>query len=349
MIAARMAIVLILISSLALGEPETQVGVLKKVTAADNREVSYPTRLAQVLRGSAAGSEVMRDLVLNGGDAVLTGAAHSYVSVLGGQTEAFLYSNTLVRFDAVNVWLMRRGSMFLVNKRGKLQVVIEGLDSLFVSSEVYLEATDGGLLLYVWEGNVTLGATASAVPLATVEAGRLVPRGTPQRSVLRPDEQARITKNISMARQVMSASGGPSPSPKGGGGAGAALVLLGLAAAGAGAYLLTRPKATETLADLVPQRDSRQSLCADGAAVIVTNMGSAAAPPSTTTVKFSGFPQVRRATAGVPPGGAVTLSLGGVVVSQCPKPPCNVTVVVDVDDQVTESNESNNTASGSCF
>jgi len=193
------------------------------------------------------------------------------------------------------------------------------------------------------EGNVTLGAAASAVSLTPGEAGRFAPTGTPQRSVLRPDEQARITKNINVARQVMSTSMGPSPSPKGGGGGGAALVLLGLAAAGAGAYILTRPKATEAQPDLVPQQ-----LCVGGAAVIVANVGSAAAPPSTTSLQVSKSPPITLQMASIPPGGTLTLGITPLLSRECSQR-CTLTVVVDVNGQVAESDESNNTASATCF
>ena len=83
----------------------------------------YPTKLVQLVTDKSE-RDASKDMPVGAGEAVLTRSANTLVQVEKGR-EAFLYSNTFVRFDDLNVWLLRNGAMYVVNKRGRLEVVAE--------------------------------------------------------------------------------------------------------------------------------------------------------------------------------------------------------------------------------
>lgn len=110
------------------------------------------------------------------------------------------------------------------------------------------------------------------------------------------------------------------------------------------------------LPDLVPVPDPQVGFCKrvkegpDAGKLIVTvgNQGNADAPASTTLVEFSVGGSVSLPTSPVPAGGSVDLppiSIPGV----CFHPDCNFKIIVDLNNQVNESNELNNVATGVCL
>jgi hypothetical protein len=104
------------------------------------------------------------------------------------------------------------------------------------------------------------------------------------------------------------------------------------------------------LPDLVPvageagfcNRDEHDNLI-----VTVKNQGAAAAGPSTTEVDFFGHGQVTLPTPGLAPGQAIDLAFP--IPPRCFDPDCEFRITVDVNAQVAESNETNNTADGACI
>jgi hypothetical protein len=322
------------------------------VTDPAGREASYPTRLAEIVSATAVARATAPDAAIAAGESVLTKSALTHVRMAPGQPDAALFANTLVRFDAVNQWLLRQGAAFIVNRRGKLAVVVEGLETLFVGSEVYVEKTPAGLLAYVVEGHVVIGAagTAGVAPtglgLGPDQAARVSPGGVAQHTDLTSAERARVLRQIDLARRLMSA---PSVAHGGGGGA-AAGVVLGLGAVGAGVYLLTKgddPKADAALADLVPVPNAGGAVCAfDGQqrpTVRVANNGPGSAAASSTRLASP-----RGGTAILP---TPALAAGETTVLAVPSPAlclCPVQIAVDANGQVAEAAEDNNTLQQAC-
>jgi CARDB protein len=347
------AVLAVVLSLLQAQEP---AGDVQKVTSPDGREVSYPTREAEVIAGSTTGRAIKPPFPVANGEAVVTKAALTHVRMRPGQPDAVFFQNTFVRFDATNRWLLRNGAAFIVNRRGKLAVVVEGLETLFVGSEVYVEVTDQGLLVYVLEGSVILGATASGITLGPSQAGRVARGGVPQRTVPTSGEQARIDRQIRLAKGLMGSGSTPTTNG-GGGGAGKAIgVILGVGAVGAGVYLLTREKDP----DLVPVAAPGGTLCEQQGrtmVVRVSNQGQGDAPASTTRVVLisdqiasravvGGVPQAAQAdlpTGALAAGEVATLTLGTLCFG------CRVQITADVTEQVKESNEGNNAIEGVCL
>jgi hypothetical protein len=107
------------------------------------------------------------------------------------------------------------------------------------------------------------------------------------------------------------------------------------------------------LPDLVPipdpqpgvgfcRRDDRGNLI-----VTVLNQGTSGAGPSTTQVDFGTFGQVSLPTPPLGPGASVDLLFP--IPLGCFDPDCDFRITVDVNNQVSESDEGNNFASGTCL
>jgi CARDB protein len=110
-------------------------------------------------------------------------------------------------------------------------------------------------------------------------------------------------------------------------------------------------RAQAGLPDLIPFADPKTGFCRrdDRGNLVVTvkNQGSADAGPSTTTVVFSSGGTFSQPTPPIPAGGSVDLLFP--VPGGCFDPDCSFRIIVDSASQVTESNEGNNTASGTCI
>jgi hypothetical protein len=145
---------LVLIVAFALGPvprpaaADDPVAKVKRVTvlAADpkeEKEPSYPTSLVQLVTDQRQ-EDVRKDTRVQPGQAVLTRSANTHLAMDKG-LEAVLFSDTFVRFDGLNIWLLRHGRTYLVSKRGQLEIVAEALGRILVNSKVYLR-TDGSRL-----------------------------------------------------------------------------------------------------------------------------------------------------------------------------------------------------------
>jgi hypothetical protein len=106
----------------------------------------------------------------------------------------------------------------------------------------------------------------------------------------------------------------------------------------------------EGLADLVPVPNEQGSFCRveDGFLIVtVRNQGSAAAGPSVTRVDFGAYGIVDMPTPALAAGASVDLKFP--IPFGCFDPDCEFRISVDVSNIVVESNEGNNSASGSCI
>lgn len=337
---------------------DDSIAKIKKVTSlsADPKkvkEVPYPTQLVQLVRDQSQ-ENVKKDTSIQPGEAVLTRSANTHVT-MDKRLETLLYSNTFVRFDDLNVWLLRHGSLYVVAKRGKLEIVAEALGRILVSSEVYLR-TDGSVLLaYVAEGRVVLEANARTLSLGPGQAGRMLMGEGPQEASLTPEEKTEISRQIETAKQVM----------KGGGGGGLAIVAALAAIAGA-AILAGGDKGggaggdsggTQGLPDLVPDSGGGGCRFDDNGNVLVTvrNQGQADAPASITRIEFEAQEYTRAARLPERPNApelktpAVRAGAGSVVTfSSRLLQNRRLRVTVDSSGLVREANEDNNTAQISC-
>jgi hypothetical protein len=110
-------------------------------------------------------------------------------------------------------------------------------------------------------------------------------------------------------------------------------------------------RAQAGLPDLVPLADPEVGLCnrTDMGDLVVTvkNQGSADAGASTTTVAFSSGGTFSQPTPPIAAGASVELSFP--IPGGCFNPDCSFRITVDSANQVTESNEGNNTATGTCI
>jgi hypothetical protein len=110
-------------------------------------------------------------------------------------------------------------------------------------------------------------------------------------------------------------------------------------------------RAQAGLPDLIPLADAKTGFCKgdDQGNLIVTvkNQGSADAGASTTTVVFARGGTFSQPTPPIPAGGTVNLFFP--IPAACFDPDCSFRIIVDSGNQVTESNEGNNTASGTCL
>jgi hypothetical protein len=105
------------------------------------------------------------------------------------------------------------------------------------------------------------------------------------------------------------------------------------------------------LPDLIPLPDPKTGFCRrdekGNLIVTVKNQGSGDAGASTTTVTFARGGTFSQPTPPIAAGGSVNLAFP--IPPACFDPDCSFRIVVDSGHQVTESNEANNTASGSCL
>ena len=98
--------------------------------------------------------------------------------------------------------------------------------------------------------------------------------------------------------------------------------------------------------DLIPVPAA--GFCRNGSVVVtLRNQGPGNAEASTTTVTFAGGGSVRLPTPEVDGGRIATLSPVAIP-GACYVPNCFFQVIVDSDNDVDESNESNNTVDGTC-
>jgi hypothetical protein len=112
------------------------------------------------------------------------------------------------------------------------------------------------------------------------------------------------------------------------------------------------PRRTQAgLPDLIPLPDPKTGFCRrdpkGNLIVTVKNQGSADAAPSMTTVAFAQGGAFSQPTPPIPAGGSVNLFFP--IPPACFHPDCSFRITVDSANQVTESDETNNTASGTCL
>jgi hypothetical protein len=109
-------------------------------------------------------------------------------------------------------------------------------------------------------------------------------------------------------------------------------------------------RAQAGLPDVIPLADPQTGFCKrdDQGNLIVTvkNQGSADGGASTTTVVFVSGGTFSQPTPPIPAGGSVDLSFP--IPATCFTPDCEFRIIVDSGNQVTESDEGNNIASGTC-
>jgi hypothetical protein len=347
----RAAALLLLVPPPPAIAQDARAGDVRRVTDPAGREASYPTRLAEIVSATAVARATAPDAAIATGESVLTKSALTHVRMAPGQPEAALFANTLVRFDAVNQWLLRQGAAFIVNRRGKLSVVVEGLETLFVGSEVYVEKTPAGLLAYVVEGHVVIGAAGMAgvaptgLGLGPDQAARVPPGGVAEHTDLTAAERTRVLRQIDLARRLVKA---PSVvdrrddvSSHGGAAAG---VVLGLGAAGAGVYLLTKD---DPQPDLVPVPGTGGAVCTFDAQqrpiVRVANAGEGDAPATSTRIGSPRGGMAILPTPALAAGETTVLAVPATALCVCP-----VDLTVDADGRVGETDEQNNTLQQAC-
>jgi CARDB/BNR/Asp-box repeat len=110
-------------------------------------------------------------------------------------------------------------------------------------------------------------------------------------------------------------------------------------------------RAQAGLPDLIPLADPKTGFCKrdnkGNLIVTVKNQGSADAGASTTTVVFGPGGTFSKPTPPIAAGASVNLTFP--IPAACFNPECSFRIIVDSGNQVTESNEGNNTASGTCL
>jgi subtilase family serine protease len=110
-------------------------------------------------------------------------------------------------------------------------------------------------------------------------------------------------------------------------------------------------RAQAGLPDLIPLADPKTGFCRrdnkGNLIVTVKNQGSADAGASTTTVVFGPGGTFSQPTPPIAAGASVDLTFP--IPAVCFNPECSFRIIVDSGNQVTESNEGNNTASGTCL
>ena len=108
---------------------------------------------------------------------------------------------------------------------------------------------------------------------------------------------------------------------------------------------------TEQPPDLIPVPGPNNNFCRitpDGRLIVtVRNQGAGPAGPSTTEVTFSTGTKESQPTPALAPGASVDLFFK--IPSGCFQPDCSFRIVVDVLLQVSETNEANNFANGTCI
>ena len=104
------------------------------------------------------------------------------------------------------------------------------------------------------------------------------------------------------------------------------------------------------LPDLLPVPDEQGFFCKleDGQLIVtVQNQGMSGAGPSTTEVDFFSYGKVVQPTPALGAGASVNLAFP--IPRGCFDPDCEFRITVDVNDDVIESDEGNNFASGTCI
>ncbi len=104
------------------------------------------------------------------------------------------------------------------------------------------------------------------------------------------------------------------------------------------------------LPDLIPVPDATGNFCRrkNGTLIVtVKNQGTSGAGPSSTRVDFLSYGQVTMPTPPLGPSASVDLLFP--IPPNCDDPDCEFRITVDVNNDVTESNEGNNFASGACI
>jgi len=104
------------------------------------------------------------------------------------------------------------------------------------------------------------------------------------------------------------------------------------------------------LPDLIPVPDENGFFCRrEESMLIVTvrNQGNAGAGPSTTEVDFGTYGKIQLPTPPLGPGAEIDLKFP--IPFGCFDPDCEFRITVDVNNQVDESDEGNNFASGTCL
>jgi hypothetical protein len=336
----------------------SSAATVKRILTADEKnEVPLPTDLVQRVTadGDQKGIE-KKDEDVSAGEALLTRSASTVVQVEKGR-EVYLYPDTFVRFDEKTVWLLRNGAVFVVNTKGRLEIVAEALGRILVSSKVLLRSDGTQLFAFVTEGRVVLEAGDRTVSLGPGEAGRMTTGEAPERVTLGADEQAQLSKSLDATEKVM----------KGGGGSGglvAALVAAGLIV-GTAAVLSGHDKdehggsgrdsegGSANLPDLVV--DTRQCQFDDSGNLVIRirNKGRGDAPSSTHEVvlrpvvlsRASRLPAQKHEvrTPALKPG-----AVAEVRVKADPAQLGGYTIRLDSFGRVTESDKANNTAEVSC-
>jgi hypothetical protein len=102
--------------------------------------------------------------------------------------------------------------------------------------------------------------------------------------------------------------------------------------------------------DLIPVPNEKGFFCKrEGSMLIVTvkNQGTRVAGSSVTKVDFGKYGEVTKQTPSLAPSKSVDLSFQ--IPIDCHDPDCEFDITVDADDNVIESDEGNNTASGKCI
>lgn len=237
-------------SALITTHAQDEVAKIVKVTV-PNGTNALPLPISPALVGlERSGRRIAldkADVSIVDGDSVLTGRANTYIQTHDGDREVFLFENTLVKFDSLTRWLMDSGSlgvthsaaMFVVNKRGRLNIVVSTLTTILVNSELYIEITGSEVLVYVFDGVITVQTGLSGQTLSATQAGRVDAAGSVRSVTLSAAEESRILSRVLGARMAMTTAGIGAEAV--GGGAGAGVVIGGIAAgvaAGAGLALL---------------------------------------------------------------------------------------------------------------
>jgi hypothetical protein len=351
------------------GWADDAVAKVKKVTdpASDPKkpkELDYPTSLVQLVTASNQ-TNVSKDMSIRFGDAVLSQAANTALDV-GKDVDACLFSNTFVRFDSVNVWLLRQGAVFVVTKRGKLEIVAEALGRVLINSSVYLRSDGSELLAFVTEGHVVLEAGARTLSLGPGQAGRIPMGEPPEETSLSPEDSAQISRDVETAGRLMKGGGG-------GGGILAAAIAAGLVGAavvatrggndggGKGGGGSSRPPdggrgGSPGMPDLVPDV-SKGGCRLDGSGNVILTVRNQGTAPSTTRLDFdqplqrgrlsrrdpSRDTTQRLDTPAVRAGASAQVRFPSTLVQGT-----RLRVTVDADGRVSEANEGNNTAFISC-
>lgn len=223
----------VLISSSAAAQVRIQ-----RVTdlSPSQNEVPYPTTLSQFFPSgtsfasgfpSGGGELVSKNMLVPGGGSIFTAMAHTHINApdpaSSGKREAFLFDNTLVTFDSLNRWAIDRGAMYIVNQRGRLEILKLGLARILASSELVVNVTPTAVDVYVVSGQVTVESLAvGTVAVLTAAMAAQATAGGVETVSLTAAQQAAFQQQVQTAQGVMNQ-----------GGLGSEAVVASAAAAGA--------------------------------------------------------------------------------------------------------------------